>query len=300
MRRREGEAVEVTAPTRPLDRVTPAERRAPLGFGLGLRPVHYEAILTARADVDWFEAITENYLVGGGRPLQTLEQIRRDYPVVLHGVSLSIGSTDPLDTDYLERVAALARRIEPAWVSDHLCFTGAGGLNLHDLLPLPYTEEALAHVAKRIECVQERLQRPLVIENVSAYVAYSVSTMSEWDFLSRLVERTGCRLLLDVNNVYVSSRNHGFDPIEFLDGLPRDAVVQFHIAGHEDHGTHVIDTHDAPVADAVWRLYEAAIRRFPGASTLLERDDRIPPLDELVEELRIARRLAAAAGEVSA
>ncbi|MBS0394721.1 MAG: DUF692 domain-containing protein [Proteobacteria bacterium] len=265
---------------------------APLGFGLGLRPAHYAAILDSDPAVDWFEVITENYLVGGGRPLDFLDRIRARYPVVMHGVSLSIGSTAPLDLDYLAGVRALAARCEPAWVSDHLCWTGVHGLNLHDLLPLPYTAEALDHVAPRIERVQEFLGRPLVVENVSSYVAYADSAMSEWEFLSALVARTGCRLLLDVNNVYVSARNHGFEPRDFLDGVPAGAVQQFHLAGHLDLGTHVIDTHDAPVREEVWDLYAHALRRFGPVSTLLERDDHIPPLGELVAELDRARAIA--------
>jgi uncharacterized protein len=266
-----------------------------LGFGLGLRPVHYASILETGPAVDWFEVITENYLVGGGRPLNVLDAIRARYRVVMHGVSLSIGSTAPLDEDYLARVRELARRCAPEWISDHLCWTGTDGRNLHDLLPLPYTEEALTHVAPRIEHVQQRLGRPLVLENVSSYVSYASSAMSEWEFLTALVRRTGCRLLLDVNNVYVSSRNHGFNATEFIDGVPLEAVQQFHLAGHQDHGTYCIDTHDAPVRDEVWDLYAHAVRRFGPVSTLLERDDQIPPLAELVAELDHARAVARAA-----
>ncbi len=266
-----------------------------LGFGLGLRPVHYGAVLESSPAVDWFEVITENYLVDGGRPLHFLDAIRARYPIVMHGVSMSIGSTDPIDAGYLARVAALADRCAPEWVSDHLCWTGVDGLNLHDLMPLPYTEEALAHVAPRVQHVQERLGRELVLENVSSYVSYASSAMTEWQFLAELAARTGCRLLLDVNNVYVSSRNHGFDAVEFLDGVPREAVQQFHVAGHQDHGTHCIDTHDAPVRREVWDLYAHAVRRFGPVSTLLERDDAIPPLEELVEELGQARQVARAA-----
>ncbi|HXQ31067.1 MAG TPA: DUF692 domain-containing protein [Steroidobacteraceae bacterium] len=263
-----------------------------LGFGLGLRPVHYTAILETAPAVDWFEVITENYLVGGGGPLHFLDAVRARYPVAMHGVSLSIGSTAPLDEDYLGRVRDLALRCAPEWISDHLCWTGTDGRNLHDLLPLPYTPEAVAHVAPRIEHVQERLGRPLVLENVSSYVSYTSSAMSEWEFLTALVRRTGCRLLLDVNNVYVSSRNHGFNATDFIDGVPLEAVQQFHLAGHQDHGTHCIDTHDAPVRDEVWDLYAHTVRRFGPVSTLLERDDHIPPLAELVTELEHARAVA--------
>ena len=271
-----------------------------LGFGLGLRPVHYTAILESTPPIDWFEVITENYLVGGGRPLHFLDSIRDRYRVVMHGVSMSIGSTAPLDEAYLDRVVALAARCEPEWISDHLCWTGVGGQNLHDLMPLPYTEEAVAHVAARIQRVQEHLRRPLVLENVSSYVSYTSSAMSEWEFLAALVERTGCGLLLDVNNVYVSSRNHGFSAAEFIDGVPLAAVRQFHLAGHQDHGSHCIDTHDAPVREEVWDLYAHAIRRFGAVSTLLERDDKIPPLEELVAELGQARAVARAAGAEAA
>ncbi|MBS0375680.1 MAG: DUF692 domain-containing protein [Proteobacteria bacterium] len=265
---------------------------ASLGFGLGLRPPHYAAILAEAPAVDWFEVITENYLVGGGRPLHFLDAIRERYPVVMHGVSLSIGALEPLDLDYLEGVRGLARRCEPAWISDHLCWTGTDGTNLHDLLPLPYTEEALGHLVPRIAQVQDFLGRPLVLENVSSYVSYASSAMTEWEFLTALARRSGCRLLLDVNNVYVSSRNHGFDARDFLDGVPVESVQQFHLAGHLDLGSHVIDTHDAPVRAEVWDLYAHALRRFGPVSTLLERDDHIPPLAELVAELELAREIA--------
>ena len=269
-----------------------------LGFGLGLRPDHYEDILALGRDasrVDWFEALTENYLVAGGRPLATLDRVRADWPVVLHGVSLSIGGTDPLDLDYLAQVKALAARVEPAWVSDHLCWSGLGGHSLHDLLPLPFTAEALDHVAGRVHRVQEVLGRPLVLENVSSYVAFADSAMAEWEFLAELAGRTGCGLLLDVNNVYVSARNHGFDPRDFLAGIPAAAVRQFHLAGHSDLGTHVIDTHDEAVRDEVWDLYADAVRRFGPVATMIERDDAIPPFAELVAELDRARAVAAGA-----
>jgi hypothetical protein len=271
-----------------------------LGFGLGLRPVHYTAVLETSPPVDWFEIITENYLVGGGRPLHFLDAIRARYPLVMHGVSLSIGSTAPLDRDYLAAVKRLAARCEPAWISDHLCWTGTDGRNLHDLMPLPYTEEALAHVVPRVQQVQEALGRTLVVENVSSYVSYSSSVMSEWEFLTALTRRSGCELLFDVNNVYVSSRNHGFAARDFIDGVPLEAVRQFHLAGHQDLGSHVIDTHDAPVRDEVWELYRHALRRFGPISTLLERDDNIPPLAELVAELGQARAVAGAALAVAA
>lgn len=266
--------------------------KAPCGFGLGLRPQHYPEILEGAPPVDWFEILTENYLVPGGRPLAMLERIRARFPVVMHGVSLSIGSTDPLDRDYLRQVRALAERIEPGWISDHLCWTGAGGLNTHDLLPLPYTEAALDHVVARLREVQDRLGRRIALENVSSYVGYRDSAMPEWEFLAAVAERADCLILLDVNNVHVSAFNHGFDPLAYLAGLPAGRVQQIHLAGHEDNGTHLVDTHDHPVAEPVWDLYAAALRRFGAVPTMIERDDRIPPLAELVAELGRAHRVA--------
>jgi uncharacterized protein (UPF0276 family) len=265
------------------------------GFGLGLRPEHYRDFAAGGPRVDWLEILTENYLVPGGKPLDFLERIRARYPIVMHGVSLSIGGTDALDEAYLRELEALADRVQPAWISDHLCWTGIGGTNLHDLLPIPYTAEALAHVAERVARVQERLRRPLVLENVSSYVGFAGDEMAEWEFLAALVERSGCELLLDVNNVYVSAVNHGFDAREFVDALPACAVRQIHLAGHTDNGDHLIDTHDAPVCDAVWDLYEHAIRRFGAVPSMIERDDHIPPIAELQAELDIARRRSARA-----
>jgi uncharacterized protein (UPF0276 family) len=266
--------------------------RTNLGFGLGLRVDHYETILNSEPAVDWFEIISENYLVPGGKPLHYLDRIRERYPLVMHGVSMSIGSTDPLNRDYLKQLKALATRIEPVWISDHLCLTGVHGTNLHDLLPLPYTEEAIDHVATRIREAQDYLGRQMLIENVSSYVSYAQSQLSEWDFLSAVCERADCLLLFDVNNVYVSSVNHGFDPLDYLNGIPATRVQQFHLAGHEDHGRYIIDTHDHPVPDPVWELYAQALRRFGPVSTMIERDDNIPPLDELIAELDHARRIA--------
>ena len=268
---------------------------APLGFGLGLRACHYDAVLADPPAVDWFEVISENYMVPGGRALAVLEAVRARYPIVLHGVSLSIASTAPLDLAYLDRLKALARRFEPAWVSDHLCWTGVHGVTLHDLLPFPYTEEALAHVAARVDQVQERLGRAIALENVSTYVTFRSSSMTEWEFLSELTRRTGCWLLLDVNNVYVSAFNHGYAAVDFLAGLPPDRVLQFHLAGHEAYPDTIIDTHDRPVSDPVWALYGDAIRRFGPVSTLLERDEKIPPLAELVAEIGRARAVASTA-----
>ena len=270
-----------------------ASLHPPLGFGLGLRVDHYETILADNPDVDWFEALTENYLVPGGKPLDNLMRIRERYPLVLHGVSLSIGSTQPLDRDYLAQLKALAARVEPKWVSDHLCWTGIAGRNMHDLLPLPYTEEALANVVERVRTVQDILGRRILLENVSSYVSYRESQVSEWQFLREIAERADCLILLDVNNIYVSSVNHEFDPLEYLNAIPVDRVQQIHLAGHENHGDYLIDTHDHPVPDPVWELYGAAVRRFGNVSTMIERDANIPPLEELCSELDAARQLAA-------
>ncbi len=265
----------------------------PLGFGLGLRTAHYEAILKSNSRVDWFEALSENYLVPGGKPLSYLERVRERYPVVLHGVSLSIGGADPLDRDYLAQLKALARRVEPEWISDHLCWTGVGGRNLHDLMPLPYTEEALHHVARRVRQVQQTLERRILLENVSSYVSYVDSRMTEWEFLAALVAEADCDILLDVNNIYVSAFNHEFDPIEFLDGVPRSRVKQIHLAGHDNCGDVIIDTHDATIIDPVWKLYGDALCRFGHVPTMIERDASIPPLATLVRELDRARAVAA-------
>jgi uncharacterized protein (UPF0276 family) len=271
-----------------------------IGYGLGLRAPHYEAIAEIRPSVDWFEILTENYLVAGGRPINWLDRIRAHYPLVMHGVSMSIGSTDPLDWDYLRAVKALARRVEPMWISDHLCWTGIDGKNLHDLLPLPYTEEALGHVASRVKAVQDYLGQRVLLENVSTYVSFTESALTEWEFLAEVARRADCLLLLDINNIYVSAYNHGFDAHEYLAGVPAERVQQIHLAGHSDCGEYIIDTHDAPVIDSVWALYAQAIRRLGPIATMIERDDRIPPLGELLSELDQARAVAAAALEAQA
>lgn len=265
--------------------------RPPLGYGLGLRRQHYKEVLATRPEVDWFEAISENYMDAGGSPRHFLERVRERYPVVLHGVSLSIGSVDPLNMTYLHRLRKLIDDIQPEWVSDHLCWTGVDHTNLHDLLPLPYTEESIAHVAERVSRVQEFLGRRILLENVSSYVSYSLSQMSEWEFLSAVAERADCLLLLDINNIYVSAFNHGFDPLRYIEGVPPQRVQQFHLAGHTHNGDHIIDTHDQPIVDPVWQLYSAAVRRFGPVSTMIERDDHIPPLAELLAELAQARRI---------
>ena len=265
---------------------------AAIDFGLGLRPEHYEEIAASPGRVSWFEALSENYMVPGGGPVYWLERIRRDYPMALHGVSLSIGSIDPLDERYLGDLKALADRVQPMWVSDHLCFTGLRGTNMHDLLPLPYTEEALDHVAERVKRVQDFLGRRLVLENVSSYVTYAASELSEWEFIAELSRRADCDILLDVNNVFVSAFNHEFDPLAFLRGMPAARVRQFHLAGHSEGDTCLIDTHDQAICEEVFSLYGKAIERFGAVSTMIERDDNIPPLAELVAELDVARAVA--------
>ncbi|MGH8460191.1 MAG: MNIO family bufferin maturase [Stenotrophobium sp.] len=265
---------------------------APLGYGLGLRVEHYNEILETQPPLDWLEILSENYFAPGGKPLHYLDQLRERYPLVMHGVSLSIGSSDPLNPDYLRSLKALARRVEPAWISDHLCWTGVDGSNLHDLMPLPYTEEAINHVAARVRQVQDTLGRRILLENVSSYVTYHQSQLPEWEFLSELAQRADCLILLDINNIYVSSFNHGFDPQAYLNGISVERVQQFHLAGHRNLGNVIIDTHDEPVIDPVWDLYAQAVRRFGAVSTMIERDDNIPPLSELLAELEHARSIA--------
>jgi uncharacterized protein (UPF0276 family) len=263
-----------------------------LGFGVGLRTDHYQHILAERPPVDWFEAITENYLDSGGRPLHVLEQVRSDYPLALHGVALSIGSADPLDARYLARLRALIDRIEPALVTDHLCWSGVAGRKVYDLLPLPYTEETLRHVVARVRGVQDTLGRRIALENPSTYVAFRHSTMTEWDFLAALASEADCGLLIDVNNVYVSARNLGFDPLRYLAAIPAARVAQMHLAGFTDMGTYLFDTHSAPVHENVWTLYRAAVARFGAAATLVEWDADIPAFDRVHAEARRARREA--------
>ncbi len=269
---------------------TPRLGHPDLGIGVGLRTTHYRDLLARWPPVGWFEIITENFLETEGRPLDVLSQVAARYPVVMHGVALSIGSTDPLDHEYLRSVARLRDRIGARWVSDHLCWTGVLGKNSHDLLPLPLTRESLAHVIARVEAVQQVWGQPLILENPSTYVGFRADVIPEAEFLASVCDTTGCGLLLDVNNVYVSCRNHGGDPIRYLDTLPVDRVVQFHVAGHTDLGTHCIDTHIGPVIDPVWALLRHAWRRGAHASILLEWDADIPPLDDVVAE---ANRAAA-------
>ena len=260
-----------------------------LGLGVGLRTVHFSHILENRPEVDWFEIISENFMDSGGRPRYVLEQIAERYSIVMHGVSMSIGSTDPLDFEYLSKLRRLADHVGARWISDHLCWTGVAGLNTHDLLPIPLNEQSLKHVVDRIRTVQDFLERPLVLENPSSYITFTDSTLSEWEFITRMAEETDCGLLLDVNNVYVSSVNHDFDPVEYIKSVPHERVVQFHLAGHTNMGTHLIDTHDGHVIDPVWNLYRLAHELTGGVSTLLEWDAKIPAFPVVHAEVLKAR-----------
>lgn len=263
-----------------------------LGFGLGLRTDHFQDVLNTRPDVDWFEAVSENFMVDGGKPKHYLHAIREHYQMVMHGVSMSIGSTDPLNMDYLRQLKVLVNELQPKWLSDHLCWTTAKQINSHDLLPLPYNEAVIQHVADRISRVQDFLGQQILIENVSSYMTYKNSDMPEWQFFNEVVKRADCFMLLDINNIYVSARNHNFAPVDYLNGIDTDRVRQFHLAGHTDYGDYVIDTHDHDVADPVWDLYQQALQRFGWVSTMIERDDNIPPLPALLAELTIARNIA--------
>jgi len=269
--------------------MTASAKPADIGHGVGLRRDHFQRVLGEPTAVDWFEVISENFMVEGGRPLDILMRVRRDYPIVMHGVSLSIGSTDPLDGTYLERLRELANQVEAAWVSDHLCWTGVGGRNAHDLLPMPYTEEALTHVVARVIRVQEILGRRIALENPSSYLTFSASSIPEEQFLAAVAERADCGILLDVNNVYVSSVNHRFDARAYLDAIPAGRVWQIHLAGHSDHGAYLLDTHDHPVGDKVWDLYRYAVQRCGAVPTLVEWDEHIPTWDVLEDQSRLAR-----------
>ncbi len=260
-----------------------------LGLGVGLRSRHFDTITSSWPAVDWFEAISENFMDSGGRPGTVIRQVAERYPVVLHGVSMSIGSTDPIDRGYLRRLGRLANDIGAVWVSDHLCWTGVAGVNSHDLLPMPLNEHTLRHVCERVRQVQDVLGRPLILENPSTYIGFHETTMDEPHFLRALAEQTGCGLLLDVNNVYVTCFNAGGDPLAYLDAFPFDRVVQLHLAGHQHCGTHIIDTHDQPVCDAVWELFRMAWQRTGGASTLLEWDGDVPPFARVHEEVLRAK-----------
>jgi uncharacterized protein (UPF0276 family) len=272
-----------------------------LGHGIGLRREHYQAVLSAPArphpeapGIDWLEVITENFLVPGGNPRRVLREARARYPIVLHGVSLSIGSSDPLDRGYLAEVRALAAELEPAWISDHLCWGAIDGRNAHDLLPLPYDEATLAHVVGRVGQVQDALGRRIALENVSSYLLYEASTMSEADFFAEVARRADCHMLVDLNNIFVSAHNHGDDPHAYLRALPRERVVQYHLAGPSEAGRLLLDTHDHPVRDEVWRLYENALEVIGPRPTLVEWDADIPPLGRVIEESAHARAIEAA------
>jgi uncharacterized protein len=260
-----------------------------LGFGIGLRRCHYTKILDEQPSMDWFEVISENFMVEGGRPLQVLEGVRAHYPIAMHGVSLSIGSVDPLNVAYLKQLAAAARRFEPAWISDHLCWTSVGGRNLHDLLPLPYIEETVRHVAGRIRQVQQILERTILIENIASYMEFTSSRLSEWAFLGAVADEADCAILLDINNIFVNAFNHGFDPIHYIDSVPANRVIQFHLAGHRDHGSYLLDTHDQPIRSELWALYEYAVGRFGRLPTLIEWDDNIPEFEVLAATAAAAR-----------
>lgn len=262
------------------------------GFGLGLRHEYFEEILQQQPAVDWFEITTENYLIPGGKPLNYLDKIRSHYPMVMHGVSLSLGSTDPLDYEYLKQLKELAASIEPALISDHLCWTGINGLNMHDLLPLPYTQSTINHLSSKIQEVQDYLGRQIAIENVSSYLTYEQSEMPEWDFITAIANKADCYLLLDVNNIYVSAINHNFSALDYLDAMPGKRIAQIHLAGHSNYGDYIIDTHDAPVIQPVWDLYDETIKRFGQIPTMIERDDNMPPLAELLHEMNHAKSIA--------
>jgi len=263
-----------------------------LGFGLGLRTDHFQDVLKQKPKVDWFEVTSENFFVAGGKPKHYLHAIREHYPMVMHGVSMSIGSTDALNEEYLKNLKTLANDLQPEWISDHLCWTGVNQHNSHDLLPLPYNEEAIKHVVERVNKVQDYLGRQILLENVSSYITYTDSSMSEWEFLSEVARAADCYILLDINNIYVSARNHGFNPQDYIMAMDKKRIRQFHLAGHSDYGDYVIDTHDNNICDPVWDLYRLALQTFGPVSTMIERDDNIPPLTELIEELDIARDIA--------
>jgi uncharacterized protein len=259
------------------------------GFGVGLRPCHYADVIKNKPALDWFELLTEDYLVDGG--VDCIEQIVSQYPVALHGVSLSIGSTDPLNQTYLTQLKALIEHVKPLWVSDHFCWTGVDGVNLHDLMPLPFNQTSITHLVSRIKVVQDFLGQQILLENVSSYIDFQASNLTEWDYISEVVEKADCLLLLDINNIYVNAFNHHFDPYKYLNNVPKDRVFQFHLSGHHLIGGHIIDSHDSDIIPSVWELYEKAVQRFPNAATLIERDDNIPPLAEMLMELNKAREI---------
>ena len=262
-----------------------------LGFGIGLRPKHYESLLENPQQVDWLEIISENFMFDSGPTLEKLDEFKEKFTIIPHGVSLSIGSSDPLNFDYLKKLKKLIERLDPPWFSDHLCWTSYKKQNLHNLMPLPYTPETANYVAERIKIVQDFIEKPLLIENVSSYVEFNQSTMPEWEFIGQISEKANCGLILDVNNVFVSAFNHQFDPLTYINAIPPERVIQYHIAGHSDHETYIVDTHDHDVREEVWTLFEKTVPRFGQVSVMIERDDNIPPLDEVLEELNIAKEI---------
>jgi hypothetical protein len=261
-----------------------------LGLGVGLRTQHFRHITSKWPAMDWFEILSENFIDTGGRPMYFLDQVAERYPVAMHGVSLSVGSTDPIDFGFLDKLKALAKRVKAKWLGDHVCWTGVAGLNGHDLYPVPYTEESLRHMVSRVRTIQDHLERPLVLENPSTYLTFAASSMPEEEFIARLAEEADCALLLDVNNVYVTCRNHDLDPVAYLAAIPADRVVQIHLAGHTDNGTHCIDTHDGRVVDAVWDLYARFTARAGRRATLLEWDADVPKFAVLQQEVGKAAR----------
>jgi len=261
------------------------------GFGLGLRPEYYQEILDQRPNLDWLEIISENYLVDGGKPLYFLDQFKERYPIAMHGVGMNIASTDSLNLDYLSELKKLVNHVKPLWVSDHCCWTGVNSHNTHDLLPLPFNEESIKHIVSRIQQIQDYLEQPILIENLSSYLSFKASDMHEWEFLTAICEEADCYLLLDINNIYVNSRNHNFEPLSYIQGVPKKRVIQHHLAGHSDHGDYIIDTHDAPVVPSVLTLYKQALEHFGPVSVMIERDDNFPALKELLSELDAIREI---------
>lgn len=265
----------------------------PLGFGLGLRGQHYQSIISNKPNIDWFEIITENYMIDGGAHLNSLAKIRQDYPIVMHGVSLSVGSSEKLNLEYLKKLKFLIKEFKPEWISDHICWTGINGINTHDLLPLPYTEESLKNIVNKVKQVQDYLGQAILLENPSTYIEFPENSMPEWEFINRLSEQANCFILLDINNIFVSAHNNNFSAKEYLNAINKDSVKQFHLAGHIREDNYLIDTHGTNVMPDVWDLYKNAIKRFGLVATLIERDDNIPPLEELIKELEFAKKISA-------
>ena len=262
-----------------------------LGCGLGLRPAYYDDLLANRYNIDFLEIISEDFMVEGGAALQTLDRLCQLYPIIMHGVSLSIGSVDPLNIDHLMRLKKLEQRVKPALISDHFCWTGVGNINTHDLLPMPFTFEAVEHIVSRIHYVQEYLQRELVLENISSYIGSENPELCEWDFINEIVSRSGCKILLDINNIYINAYNYNFDAKKYIDAISANDVVQYHLAGHKHCGTHIIDTHDAEIIDPVWDLFNYAVEKIGPRVSIIERDDELPELIVLLNEMENARNI---------